>query len=413
MPARALLSTPLLLLVGTGTFTSTVRWLELLAVGVFVFDRTGSPLMVALMTIVRMLPMALFGIFVGAIAERFHRLPLLTCGLAIMGFQSIAVGVLAESGQIAVWHLAVTGFVNGMFWSTDFAVRRTLIAEVVPRDRLANAMSLDVLSNNGSRMLGPALGGTLLQFVGLAGTYYLGALGYFIALGAVLSLRHTESAPSYQGSVVVQIVQGLRYLRSERTLTGVLMVTIIFNVFAWPFLSMVPVIGRDVFQLTAAEIGVLASLEGVGVLIAATWLLFKAPPHQFRRIYYYGVGGYLLAALMFAITPWVGAAVIAMLIVGLAAACFSTMQSTLVMLLAEAQARTRMMGVLAVCVGTSPVGLLHLGWLANTIDPQTAIRVVAVEGLVALIAVAFVWPQLRAIQPWPSEEASEADLTAR
>ena len=108
-----------------GLVVFSVRWLEMLAVAVFVYQRTGSPLIVALLTMLRMLPMALFGALIGAAAERVERRTALVCVMALMLLCSIAVALLAWSHALEVWHLALASFISGLTWTTDNPVRRT------------------------------------------------------------------------------------------------------------------------------------------------------------------------------------------------------------------------------------------------------------------------------------------------
>lgn len=383
-----------LLIVGVGLLGSTVRWLELLAVGVFVYDRTGSAFLVALMTLLRMLPLAVFGAFAGAWAERMHRATVVRVALALLASVSCLMSALAASGALQVWHLAAAAFVTGSFWALDNPFRRTLLSEVVVPARLASAMSLDVVANNGSRMLGPLLGGALLQAVGITGAFALSAVLYLAGLALMLAFRHRDEARPGHAGVLVRLAEGMRYLAGNRTLTGVLMVTVIFNIFGFPFLSMVPVIGREELALSASAIGLLASLEGVGVLLGAVVLVLWVRERQFRRIYFWCVALYEVAALVFGHSTWVGLSAAALLLAGLTCSVFSAMQSTLVLLSAEPAARTRMMGVLSVCIGTGPIGFLHLGWMAELVGAPWAVAVMALEGLAALWVTARVWPEV-------------------
>jgi MFS family permease len=145
-----------------GLVVFSVRWLEMLAVAVFAYQHTGSPFVVALLTMLRMLPMALFGAPIGAAAERIERRTALILVMLSMLVCSIALAALAWSGTLEVWHLALASFISGVAWTTDNPVRRTMIGEVVGPERMSAAMSLDVGANNASRMLGPTVGGILL-----------------------------------------------------------------------------------------------------------------------------------------------------------------------------------------------------------------------------------------------------------
>lgn len=387
-----------LLIVAVGAVSSTVRWLEILAVGVFVFDRTGSAFLVALMTMLRMLPLALFGAFAGALAERVRRVAAVRIALGLLACLAWLLAALADQQRLELWHLALAAFLTGVFWAMDNPFRRTLVSDVVVPARLAGAMSLDVVANNGSRMLGPLLGGALLQALGIAGAFALSGVLYLLCLALMFRVRHSDDPRRGQQGVLARLAEGMRYLAGHRTLTGILVVTVIFNVFGFPFLSMVPVIGREQLDLSASGIGLLASLEGVGVLAGAVAMMLWLRERQYRRFYFYGVVVYELAAVVLGLSPWAALSAAALLLAGLAGAAFSAMQSTLVMLCAEPAARTRMMGVLSVCIGTGPVGFLHLGWMAEQVGAQAAVTIMGIEGLAALWLTARVWPEVMAPQ---------------
>src|SRR5438874_784376 len=138
-----------------GIVAFAVRWLEMLVVGVFVYQHTGSAFDVALMTMLRMLPMALFGAVIGAWVERIERRIALIAVVLIMLATSVWLAVLAYLGWLAVWHLALASFVNGIAWAADNPVRRVMLCEVVGPAHMSAAMSIDVGANNAIRMLGP------------------------------------------------------------------------------------------------------------------------------------------------------------------------------------------------------------------------------------------------------------------
>ena len=155
-----------------GLVAFAVRWLEMLVVGVFVYQHTGSAFDVALMTLLRLLPMTLFGAVIGALAERVdRRKALIAVVLVMLATSRVPGGCWPIPGTLAVWHLAVASFCNGAAWAADNPVRRVMIGEVVGHERMGRAMSVDVGANNASRMLGPTIGGLLLAGVGIAGAF--------------------------------------------------------------------------------------------------------------------------------------------------------------------------------------------------------------------------------------------------
>ena len=380
-----------------GLVVFSVRWLEMLAVAVFAYQRTGSPFVVALLTMLRMLPMALFGALIGAAAERVERRRALVLVVASMLLCSIALALLAWSDALEVWHLALASFIRRLTWTTDNPVRRTMIGEVVGPERMGAAMSIDVGANNASRMLGPTVGGILLATLGIGGAFAVSVAGYLVAAMVALRVRHRNTAAlSTAAGVLERMIEGLVLVRRDPRLSGTMVITVIYNTFGWPFTSMIPVIGQDNLGLGAAGIGLLASMDGVGAFCGAIAIALCAKPPHFARLYVGGVALYLLMLPVFALAPGPLLAGSVLLLTGLANSGFSIMQATLVHLAAPPEMRSRVFGVLSVCIGVGMIGFLHLGWLASIIGATWAIVTIGAEGLVALLLTRRWW---RAVGP--------------
>ena len=379
-----------------GVVAFAVRWLEMLVVGVFVYQHTGSAFAVALMTLLRMLPMALFGAVIGAWVERIERRTALIGVVLIMLATSVGLAVLAYGGWLEVWHLGVASFVNGIAWAADNPVRRVMIGEVVGPAQMGAAMSVDVGANNASRMLGPTIGGLLLASVGISGAFTVSVLCYAVALVAALRLQHRNNiAPAEAGgAVLARMLEGLALVRRDPRVIGTLVITVIYNVFGWPFTSMIPVIGQDSLGLGASGIGVLASMDGIGAFCGALLIAFLARPVHYTRLYVGGVIGYLIMLIVFALAPDVPLAGAALLLTGLTGSAFSVMQATLIYLAAPAEMRSRMYGVLSVCIGIGPLGFVGLGLLAEAIGAPLATALSGVLGLAALALTRRWWGRL-------------------
>ncbi len=179
-------------IVGLAVFV--VRWLETLAVGVFAYAATGSAFVVAMLTMLRLLPMGLFGAVLGAVAERMDRRQALLLVVLSQVVTSAVIAALAFADAVQIWHLAVASFMNGIAWASDNPVRRAMIGQVAGPARIGAAMSIDVGTSNGSRVLGPTLGGVVLAAVGLDGAFLLSVVIYIPAVFATLSLPRMATA---------------------------------------------------------------------------------------------------------------------------------------------------------------------------------------------------------------------------
>ena len=377
---------------GVGLIVFLVRWLELLAVSLFVYQATGSAFLVTMMGMLRVLPMGLFGAILGAMAERVEARTALI-GIVLSGLlSSLVLAILAHAGMLAVWHLGVASFINGLAWAADNPVRRMLIGQVVGPAGMGQAMSFDVGSNNASRMLGPTLSGLIFATVGIQGAFIVSVLLYVVAVFAAVTLRYRSGVQAATGEgVLARIAEGLGVVRRDQRLVGTLVVTIIFNVFGWPFTSLVPVVGQDHLGLAPQAIGILASMDGVGAFAGALAMAAWARPAFYARCYLGGVTLYFIMLTAFALAPHPLLAGGALLLTGFGQAGFSIMQATLVYTMAPAEVRSRVLGLLSVCIGLGPIGFVHIGLLADALGAQWACVISGVEGLLALLLTRRLW----------------------
>lgn len=388
-----------LLLVGLAV--SVARWLEMLVVGIVVFQVTGSAFLVAAMTLLRLAPMGLFGALLGVLADRVPRRRSLVAVLALQGIALGAISVLAFAGALEVWHLAIACFCGGLGWATDNPVRRMMIGESVGAARMGPAMSLDVLGNNASRVAGPALGGTVLATLGAGEAFGLAALLYLLAVLIAAGLAvGALPAPPRGVSVLGEMRDSLRLGLQLPRLRAVLVVTIVFNLFAWPCTSMIPVIGQAALGLGAEGVGVLASMDGLGALLGATLIGLLGRPDRYPLIYVGGTTIYLAMMIAFALAPDPKLAGLALLLTGIGGAGFATMQATLTYLVVPPEQRGRSLGVLSTAIGTGLLGFLQIGLLAEWLGAPAATALVGVQGLVALAVTWRLWkPMLVPPQP--------------
>ena len=388
-----------------GAASNTLRWLEILAVGVVVFDMTGSPFQVAFMIILRFLPMALMGAFTGVVAERVNRRVFLILSLVFMLGTSVMLTLLAFGGYLNLWVIGLSVVLNGLFWTTDNPIRRTLLGEVVRPAQIGIAMSLDTVTNSTTRFLGPLVGGIFLEFAGLEGVFLVGAVLY---AGALLLACVTQPVSARQHrehrSMFNFLADGIRVLQTNRVLVGVLAITVIYNLWAFPFVSMIPVIGKDVLGLSPLPVGLLVSAEGAGTLIGALLVLLTRSVAHYRRLYTFGLGISLAMALIYSQMGSFLPSGAFLALEGIGAGIFAAMQAALVLLNTPPQMRSRMMGLLSVCVGLCALGFLHIGLLADWVGAQNAVLICTAEGLVALFLVCWTWPEIIARQTLPTTD---------
>ncbi len=372
-----------------GGLTGFIRWFQLLALGVYTFEITESPVLVALVPVLWGLPLALCGPFIGALADRFNRKLILGGSLTVILTVAAVMIVLAYTGSLAFIHIAAASLISGLFWATDMPVRRRLVGDTAG-DNLSAAMSLDSATNSATRMLGPFTGGVVLQLIGITGIYALSATVYIVCLLLVIALRLPEQVRNAgPPALISDLIAGARFIARDWHLRRVFAITIVFNVWGFPFTAMIPILGKERLALEPLAVGMLSSLEGFGALVGAMAIAFLARPEYFARIYigsclvYVSMIMYLgvLAAVAGGPNHSFVAVCLTLTVTGGSMAGFATMQSTLTYFHSPPQFRSRVLGVLALCIGTGPLGFLNVGWMAETFGLPTALVVMSAEGL--------------------------------
>ena len=169
----------------------------------------------------------------------------------------------------------------------------------------------------------------------------------------------------------------------------------VVNLWGFAFISLIPVIGEHQLGLSTLMIGLFASTEGLGALVGSVIVGLYARPRFYTRLYLGASSLFLLCVLGIGLSVLAPLSFVLMFVAGLFIAGFAVMQSTVTFLASPPEARARVMGVLTVSIGTCPIGMLHVGLLADIFGAGTAVMIMAIEGLIAMTIVALFWPELR------------------
>ena len=384
-----------LLISMAGILLGTVRWLEFLALGIFAFDITGSAFLVALLALLRFLPLTLFGLFIGGLADQIDTNKLLQLSIALIGAVSGLMAILFILGITSYWLVAGATFLSGVFWASDTLLRRKLIGDIAGTERLGTAMGVDTAINNVTRLIGPLIGGFIYQWFGATGVFlaavvlYMGS--YILALSIPRSTKSRDTLDQWVMPPLFQAKQALKYALSNREVTLLLSITIVFNIWGFPMFSLVPVIGKVELFLSPSTIGIITALQGMAGFIGANAIAKFAKSSHYRPIFYYSVWVILLI-LPSSMTLALGVAG-----TGFAAAGYSIMQATLIYQAAPTPIRGRIFGLLTICIGSGVLGFANIGFMAETFGASNALWIVALEGALLMIIIGTVWSDLTKI----------------
>jgi predicted MFS family arabinose efflux permease len=380
-----------------GGLSGIARWLEFVAIAIFAYELTHSPQLVALLAVLRMVPYVLLGFWMGVLADTLDRRRLLLASLLVMAVTSAAMLLLTVAGAASYAAAAVVVMVAGAFWTTDMPVRRRLLADAIEGGNVAAALGFDNATMYATRALGPLIGGATYQALGIAGIYALIAASYLVSLWLAARIgAGREPQPSQPTPRT-----GLRSLLPtsdlilDRRFQVIMGVTLVYNLWCWPFVSMVPVIAQQDFGLNPALVGALSACDGVGGTLGALAVGQLATQRTLFAFYYFGTLSFLVLMLLLSLSLTVGTAVAVLLLLGLAAAAFSSTQYALVYTIARPEMRGRAAGVLSIFIGSSMLGHWHTGLLFEQLGSAAAMRVMVAEGVAAMLALAILWRRAR------------------
>ena len=392
---RALLSSrSFLRLWAIGGCVNTMRWFEVLTAALFTLDVTGSGLAVAVVSAARTLPMLLLGAFAGVMSEAVDRKRVLLIGQIISGLASATIAILAVFGVAQPWHLGAAALVSGTVWSTEMSTRRRMVGECVEGALVPRALALDTVTNSITRLIGPMAAGAAYQTTGLVGAYTISAAVYLVAVLLIAGLSYQQTSRRIVlANVPRDLAEAFTFARGHLIIGGVLAVTIAMNLLGFCYSALVAPIGRQIFMVSPTLTGMLAGAESFGALLGGLWLTGGDTRMSGRTLM---VGGSLLFLVCVILMPFAPAFWLACALLvtgGFGSAAFANMQTSLIVLHAPPHIRSRLMGLLTVCIGMGPLGILLIGVLADRFGPLLAVDIMAVVGLVAVSAIGSVWRQ--------------------
>lgn len=391
-----------------GVGAGVMRWLEMLAFSLWVFAESGSAMAVTLIAFARMLPLLLLGAVAGAIADRYDRRRLLHAWYLILAASSAGLAGLAAIDRLSVPLVGAFALLTGVFWTFEMPVRRTMLAEAAGMSRVNASMGLEMTSTQATRLIGPLIGGWLIGAGGMSGVLGIGTLLYLSGALLLAGVSGLPAAPARRhAGVIGQLGEGFAYVRRTPLVLAVIVSTGLFNLWYLPYVALAPVVAETTMRLAPGPIGVLVAAEGVGAIAGSLWIATMARPAWFAVAYAVGATAIALSVLAFA---WIAEPVssfVLLVVGGFGIACFATMQTSLLLMVAPPEMRVRAMGVMILAIGAAPLGFLITGGLAEWLGPRLALGVIAAFGVVSMLACMAVWRPLRVLEaPLPAKETS-------
>lgn len=358
-------------------------WMQMVGLGWLVLQLTHSGTQLGLVTAAQTLPILLFGIVGGVAADRFDKRHTLFVTQAIQGLLALILGLLVVSHTVHIWMIYPIAVCFGLINTVDNPTRQSFVVEMVGRDRLRNAVTLNSTVVNAARVIGPSIAAALIATVGIGLCFVINGLS-FIAVLTALKLMNTQelSAAPRAANEPGQIRAGLAYAWRTPAVRSTLIMMFIIGTFAYEFPVVLPLFSTRTLHDGASAYSALTAAMGIGAVVGGLYSAGRSETSQKLLAITAAVFG--LSILLASIVPSLGAAFIIFILVGGLSVLFISLGNTTLQLTSEPSMRGRVMSMWSIAFqGTTPIGGPIIGTIADHTSPRLGL---AVGGISAVFA---------------------------
>lgn len=367
-------------------------WMQTVAQSWLVYRLTDSSFMLGLVAFLAMLPVLLFGLLGGLLADRLPRRRLFLVAQALAMAQALVLATLALGGWIQVWHVMVLALLLGLVHAFEMPARHTFIAELVPREDLPNAIALNSSAFNIARFVGPALAGWVVAGFGEGTAFAVNAVTFLAVMGAIQRMDNPPPLPDGREGGPGRLAEGLRFAWGAPVIRSALGMVGLTSLLGSSYAILMPVFAREIFAGGPGTLGLLLGSAGAGAMLAALRLAQRASGSGLDRLI--GRSGVVAGVfmLLFAGVDHVGLALVLLPVIGF---CFTSLvasANTLIQLEVPNRLRGRVMSLFSVTfIGLTPLGNLVAGTLGHWLGAPLTVALfggVCLTGALAYLAAA-------------------------
>lgn len=374
-------------------------WMQIIAQGWLVYQITHSDLTLGIVGFASAIPTLLISPWGGVVVDRVPKRTLLILTQTGAMLLAFILAALAFTNVVNEWHIIILAAGLGVVNSFDAPARQAFVVDMVGREDLPNAIALNSMMFNSSRIIGPAMGGLLLAVIGPAWCFTINGISFF---AVILGLWAMKLAPGemqrYSESPWKQLTSGLRYVAGQPELSGLLLLALIFSVFGISYSTVLPAFVEQMLKQDAAGYGWINAATGVGA-VSAAFLIANQHAPRWRGTWLLTASlGFPVVLALFSFTSNYPISLILALGLGVGFMVEFTMINTLLQTRVEDRLRGRVMGLYTITFfGFAPFGNLAVGALSQRIGLSYTMTLFAVFGLLLSVIVLQKLPQIKSL----------------
>ncbi len=338
-------------------------------------------------------------IFGGIIADRIDRRWLLFYSQAIVAVLIFAAATLTLYQLISIWHLYGISFVLGVIQGINMPARMSIVADLVDKEAILNATSLNMSVFNTGRIIGPSLAGWIIQFVGMGHALYLNAACYAIGCVFLLMMTGVESrGQRVPSNIVNDFSDGMRYAVRTPIAFTMIGLSFAFGFFGAAYVQVLPAFGQEVLRLKADGAGVLLSATGIGSLAGSMFIALLGNTRYKNHLLLWMITLFGITLFAFAWSPIYIASLALLFIVGVGFTGFIAVGTSIVQLTTPVELRGRMMGLWLIGAAMHYIGALPLGVVADYYGWPMSIALGALAMMAFVLWLGVLSPTLRMLR---------------
>jgi MFS family permease len=354
-------------------------WMQSVAQGWLVYTLTKSPFYLGMVAAAGSLPILLFTLAGGIVADRFRKrnLLLLTQGISII--PAILLGVLTDTELIVVWHVAILAALLGTANAFDIPARQAFLIEMVGKGSLTNAIALNSAVFHGARLIGPIIAGMTIAYIGLASCFYLNAISFVAVIIALSKIKAKGEPTGKFHSLKKDFIEGIQYVRNSSEIFRLILLIAVFSLVGIPFINLLPVFAAEILHAGPEGFGFLVGATGIGALTAALSLAMKGDIQDKNRFMALSALFFSFSLFAFSLSKNYYLSIIFLAIIGWGLVSFLATANSFIQLSTPDNLRGRAMSVFTfVFLGTAPIGNSILGVFADIIGTAVAVSIASV-----------------------------------
>jgi len=383
-----------------GMFVSLIgSWIQIVAQSWLVFDLTNSSFLLGFVGFLGSIPVFIFSLFGGVFADRLDKRKILIITQSAFMVLAFLLALLTQFKLITPNQIMVIAVLNGIVMAFDAPSRQSVVADLVDKEHLLNAIALNSAAFNSSRMIGPALAGVFVASIGMSGCFYINGISFLAVILALLWIKiNHEPRNAASSSAFQELKDGLKVIKNNRTMLILVSMVGISSLFGISYTILMPVFASQILHVGVKGLGVLMSSSGIGALAAALMLAALGDFKYKGKFLSFASIIFSLSVILFSLSKSYLFAIFTLVFVGWAAVTAIALINTILQTMVSDEYRGRVMsGFMFTFAGFMPFGNLLSGILSEHLGVSAAIMIGGIICAIFFTGIIILYPQIRKI----------------